>query len=268
MSDKTVGYLFHESTMSESEIRSIEHKKNGVVKMVCVLQEANLPNRNGRIYPKNVIQKALGAAFIVEKLGTNSLLGEAGHPANADVQRQVNIDQDNATHLIKKFSWDAQDSNILLGEVESAYTSKGRDWAGLIRENGMVPSFSMRGLGDVTKSPSGQVTVKDPLRIVTYDSVNFPSHTKAYMRNIVEAAQPIGMQELANYAARNSKNFASLNEQVLCIAEEYLSFTMSESGQLTVKDKSTGSNVAVVLMERNLDKEVNSALLSMMKYRV
>jgi hypothetical protein len=268
MNDKIVGYIFHESQMSESEIRSIERRRNGVVSMIAVLQEANIPNRNGRTYPKQVIVNALEGAFIKEKLATNSLLGEDGHPVTESIQRQVTIDQRNSTCVIKRFWWDDKDSNLLLGEVESAGTACGKDWAGLITENGMIPSWSMRGLGDVIKGIGGKVTVKDPLRIVTYDSVNYPSHTKAYMRSINEdVASPIRINALAKYAADNSKDFTQLNESVLCIAKDSLDFTMNESGQLTVIDKTSGSPRAVLMLETALEREVNSALKSLMLRR-
>lgn len=267
MTDKIVGYIFHESgPVNESEIRSIEHRRNGVVRMTTVLQEANLPNRNGRIYPKAIIEKALAAPFIKEKLGTNSLLGEDGHPVTDSIQRQATIVQQNAACAIKRFWWDESDSNILLGEVESAGTTVGKDWAGLIRENGMIPSFSMRGMGDVIKGPGGRVTVKDPLRIVTYDAVNFPSHQKAYMRSLQEQVDPttaIRMSQLARYAAENSKDMSMLNESVLCITQDKIDFSLNEKGQLVVTDKSDGKPKAVMLLERNLDREVTDALRSL-----
>ena len=260
MSDKVIGYVFHEATMNEGEIRSMERKRNGVVKMVAVLQEANLPNRNGRIYPKNVIVKALEAPFVQEKMKTNSLLGESNHPANADMQRQMTIDMNNVSHVIKKVWWDPSDSNLLLGEVETASTETGKNFAGLISENGMQASFSMRGLGDVVKGPKG-VTVKDPLRIVTYDAVHFPSHAKAYMRNIVnESAVPVGVDALAKYAAENSKDFQQLNENVLCIAHDKLEFKLEEGGKLVIIDKEIQRPAAVVLIETKLEREVNDAL--------
>jgi hypothetical protein len=260
MSDKVIGYVFHEATMNEGEIRSMERKRNGVIKMIAVLQEANLPNRNGRIYPKNIITKALDAPFIQEKLKTNSLLGESNHPSNPDFQRQTMIDMNNVSHVIKKVWWDPSDNNLLLGEVETASTETGKNFAGLISENGMQASFSMRGYGDVIKSPKG-VTVKDPLRIVTYDCVHFPSHAKAYMRNIVnESAIPISVDALAKYAAQNSKDFQQLNENVLCIAADKLDFKLEEGGKLIIIDKEIQRPAAVVLLETHLEREVNSAL--------
>jgi len=233
--------------------------------MQVVLQEVNIPNRNGRIYPKKVVAKALDTAFIKEKLSTNSLLGEGGHPVTDSIQRQGTIDQNNVTHVIKGISWDPQDSNILLGEVESAGTSCGKDWAGLIIENGMIPSFSMRGMGDVMKSTNGTVTVKDPLRLITYDSVNFPSHQKAYMRSLREdCVQPVMLQKLAEYAASRCKDLQQLNEEVMCLTQDKIDFALNEKGQLAVIDKSNGRTQAIMLLETSLNREVDDALKSLL----
>lgn len=267
--DNVVAYIFNESPLVEAELRSVERKKNGVVKMVAVLQEANLPNRNGRIYPRQVIEKALQAGFVQEKLKTNSLLGESNHPANADVQRQMTIDMNNVSHVVKKVWWDPQDPNLLLGEVETAGTITGKNFAGLISENGMQASFSMRGLGDVVKGPKGILHVKDPLRIVTYDAVHYPSHAKAYMRNLVNesaTAHEVRVSDLARYAAKNSKDFQQLNESVLCVVEDKLDFKLDESGRLRISDKETGSPLAVMLLERNLQREAAAAVSSFFKF--
>lgn len=265
MTSQVVGYILNESNISEAELRSVERKKNGVVKMVAVLQEANLLNRNGRSYPKDVIARALETPYVVEKLKTCSFLGESNHPANADVQRQVSIDLNNVSHVIKKVYWDEKDPNLLLGEVETASTEIGKNFAGLISENGMQASFSMRGLGDVIKDPKGFLKVKDPLRIVSYDSVSYPSHQKAYMRNIVNenAMIPIQAQQLAKYAADNSKNFQQLNEEILCIARDSLDFQLTEGGQLKVTDRRDGKQKAIMLLETSIKNEVRAAMRSL-----
>ena len=263
--EKVIGYVFHEATMNEGELRSVEVKRNGVIKMEAVLQEANLPNRNGRVYPRTVLEKALSSNFIKEKLSTNSLLGEANHPENPNIQRQLNIDINNVSHKINRFYWDPKDSNLLIGELETAATDTGRNFAGLISENHMVPSFSMRGTGDVVKNGS-RVTVKDPLRLVTYDGVNFPSHSKAYMRSLQESIEtPIRISDLAQYAAENSKSFQQLNENFFQFAKDKVEFSFQEDGkQLVIIDKETSSPAGIILVERDLEREVNDALRKLM----
>lgn len=265
--NQTVAYIFHESAPMAEEIRSVKESKRGnSVIMEVVLQEAELPNRNLRKYPKQVLVEGLKAPRIMERIKMKSLLGESTHPSDASVQRQMTIDHRNISHIIHEYYWDPKDSNILLGKVETADTHIGRDFAGLVRQ-GMQASFSMRGIGDVIKE-GAYVRVKGPLNIVTWDSVNFPSHEKAYQRSILaesamandETAIPVSVRDLARYAADNSKDFASLNEQVLCIAKDSLDFTLSESGKLEVFDKTRGDRVAIMLLETNLEKEVSSIM--------
>lgn len=56
---------------------SIESKNKDTVTFITCLQSADTPNRNGRIYPKSVLEKALKAPHIQEKLATHSWYGEA-----------------------------------------------------------------------------------------------------------------------------------------------------------------------------------------------
>lgn len=66
---------------------NIQKKNNDVLEAIVILQEANKPNRNGRVYPKAVLEKALNAPNIQERLATKTWYGEAGHPLDTSVQR-------------------------------------------------------------------------------------------------------------------------------------------------------------------------------------
>ena len=84
------------------------------------------------------------------------------------------------------------------------------------------------------------------------------------MRNIVnESMVPLGVQQLAQYAAENSRDFAQLNENVLCIAQDKLEFKLEEGGKLVIIDREIQRPAAVILMETSLNREVNDALRSL-----
>jgi len=255
--ESIVGYVFHESVMTEAEMRSVRQNPNGTVRIEAVLQEASLPNRNGREYPKQVLSQALATPYILEKLNTNSWAGEANHPITKDVNRQMMVDMNNVSHIIKKTWWDPKDSNLLIGIVETAGTITGKNMAGMITENNMQCSFSMRGLGDVVKTPRG-VQVKSPLKLVCYDLVSFPSHTKAYQRKIIHEASPITVQEIAAYAASNSEDFKQLNESYFNLTNDALSLDLNENNELVVMDKNNGNKVqGVILLSAKINEEVN-----------
>jgi len=258
MKENIVGYVFHESVMTEADVRSVKEQKNGTVLIEAVLQEANLPNRNKRIYPKNVIQEALETPYVREKLNTKSWSGEANHPAGNDVNRQMSIDMNNVSHIVKKTYWDPQDSNLLVGLVETAGTITGQNMAGLILKNGMECSFSMRGLGDVIKENNGCVRVKNPLKLICYDLVSFPSHTKAYQRKILmNEATAITVRNLAEYAAKDSNAFQQLNEEVFQFSNDDISFSLNEKQQLVITDKHTMKPQGIVILETKIRNEID-----------
>lgn len=258
--DQVIGFVFHESVMNEADFRSVREVKNGIVRIETVLQEVNVPNRNNRTYPKHVIENALQSAFIKEKLATNSWLGESNHPNSKEMQRQLSVDMNNVSHVVKSTSWDPKDPNLLIGIVETAGTTTGKNMAGLILENGMQCSFSMRGLGDVTKGANGSVTVKAPMRLVCYDLVHFPSHIKAYQRQVISESSPITLDTIATYAAKNSDNFQQLNENFLQETFSDLKFSLDTKRHLVVSDAASGKNLAIILPEKKMMNELNSIL--------
>jgi len=162
---------------------NVTKKDLDTIEFVAVLQEADKPNRNGRIYPKHVLEEGLASAYVQERLRTKSLLAEMGHPLDSAVQRQMTIDWNNAGCIIKEFWWEG---NLLKGRCETCNTAKGRDLKGLI-EQGVRIAFSLRAQGNVARDEAtGLTVVKSPLQIVTYDVVVNPSHAVAFLERICE----------------------------------------------------------------------------------
>lgn len=229
-----------------------------VIRMECILQDADSPNRNGRVYPKKVLENALNAQFIKEKIATNSWLGEMNHPpAGSNLQRQMNVDMRNVSHVIKKYWWDSKNPKLLMGLIETASTAVGKDFAGLIRDNGMVCSFSMRGGGDVVKK-GGYSYVKDPMQLVTYDAVHFPSHKLAYMQKFTEDATiDVTVNMLNDYIASNSENFGIVMESLQCFSGVSLDI---KDDKVIIKESASQKVLAYSLLEKKLSQEYTSIL--------
>jgi hypothetical protein len=174
-------FLIQESAFSAAPV--IEKKNPNTVEFIAVLQEADKPNRNGRIYYKRVLEEALQSPYVQERLRTNSFYSEAGHPTDTSVQRQMTIDQRNIACIIKEFWWEG---NLLKARIETANTSIGRDMKGLIEQGSRV-AFSLRAQGNVHHDNQLNATiVESPIQIATYDWVVNPSHDKAFLENICE----------------------------------------------------------------------------------
>jgi hypothetical protein len=175
-------YILNEAAFTSPV--SISAKKTDSVEFITTLQEADAPNRNGRVYPKKVLEAALQSPYVQERLRTSSFIGEANHPLDTSVQRQMSVDLRNAAFIIKEFWWEG---NLLKARCETANTAVGHDMRGLI-EQGVQVAFSLRAQGNVHTNPAtGLVEVESPLQICTYDWVLCPSHSKAFMEKICEA---------------------------------------------------------------------------------
>ena len=175
-STKGKGYLITEAASTGITPR-IVHDSEVTTKFVAEIQEAEAPNRNGRIYSKEALDSAIRHYSIQEKLKNKALVCEAGHPLSDDPRRQMYIDQTNISHIITDIWWEG---NKLMAKIETANTRVGRDMQGLIRQGSKV-AFSMRGMSDNVKKDGQYTRVGSPLMITCWDWVILPSHPNSYM---------------------------------------------------------------------------------------
>ena len=75
--------------------------------LTCLLQKANARNRNGRIYPREVLQKVVRE--YEELVRAKSAAGEANHPNDTT----VNLDR--ISHRVTKIWWEGDN---VMGEIE------------------------------------------------------------------------------------------------------------------------------------------------------
>ena len=262
--DEVVGKIFFESTPVDNPILNVSRMGGNVLKLTAILQDADTPNRNKRVYPKSVIENALKNPYIDEKLKTNSLAGEMNHPEpGSNLQRQMTIDMRNISHFIRRVYWDPKNPKLLLGDIETSANTVGRDFRDMILENGMQCSFSMRGGGD-TVTKGGLDYVKDPLRILTWDAVQFPSHKAAYMISKMSESSTLDvtMGMMTEYLSKNSENFNVICESIDCFSMDNYNLSLSE-GKIIIAEKATGKMVGYSLLEQKLAKEYKDALKSL-----
>jgi hypothetical protein len=177
-----INYIINESAVSA--LPSISKKHKDTVEFIAIMQEADRPNRNGRIYFKKVLEEALNSPYVQERLRTKSFYVEAGHPTDTSVQRQMTIDQRNIAAIVNEFFWEG---NLLKARLETANTAVGRDMKGLIEQGSRV-AFSLRAQGNVHRDEQlGATVVESPIQIASYDWVVNPSHDKAFLESICEA---------------------------------------------------------------------------------
>jgi len=136
--------------------------------------QADTKNRNGRLYPKPILEKELNRyqTLINEKRS----LGELGHPPTPS----VNLN--NASHLITNLKFEGSD---VIGKAKILDTPMGAIAKNLIEE-GVRLGVSSRGLGSLKQNKQGINEVQDDFHLATVDIVSDPSGPECWVGGIME----------------------------------------------------------------------------------
>ena len=151
---------------------------DGKVIFEAYLQERDVRNQNKRIYPGDVLDKAMKK--IQAKIDKRGFIGELDHPISEDQTRQTTVLYKEGSHIIREWGWEGP---LIRGVIETTpYTQNGKALSGYVLDRVPV-GFSLRGLADVEDRSSYQ-EVLDPLIIIAYDCVSEPSHSSATIQEI------------------------------------------------------------------------------------
>ena len=149
--------------------------KNHFIEGVFMQSEAK--NRNGRIYPKPIMEKAVDT-YVTEQVSKNRAVGELNHPEGPT----VNLDK--VSHKITELSWKGND---VVGKAQILDTPMGNIVKGLL-EGGVQLGVSTRGMGSLEEK-NGTMYVKDDFVLNTVDIVQDPSAPTAFVNGIMEGVE-------------------------------------------------------------------------------
>lgn len=154
----------------------IEAKENGDKKFVIegVFAQADKKNRNGRVYPKPIMERAVGK-YVQEQVSKKRAVGELNHPEGPT----VNLDK--VSHLITDLKLEGND---VIGKAQILDTPMGKIVKGLL-EGGVQLGVSTRGMGSL-ENRNGVAYVKDDFILSTVDIVQDPSAPDAFVNGIME----------------------------------------------------------------------------------
>lgn len=140
--------------------------------------QANITNRNGRMYPKEIMEKEV-ARYTKENIEKKRAYGELGHPDGPT----INLDR--VSHMIVGLK---EDGDNFIGKAKILDTPMGRIVRELIDEGANL-GVSSRGLGSL-KEKNGINEVQDDFMLATAaDIVADPSAPDAYVRGIMEGKE-------------------------------------------------------------------------------
>jgi len=151
-------------TLSEAKVAP-----GGRMRIKGKLQESEVKNGNGRVYPKEILERE-AKKYAETAIKSNTAMGELDHPESTIINLK------NASHNIKRIWWEGND---LMGELELLNTPSGKI-AQEIVSAGIPLGISSRGMGSVQQIGE-TVEVQDDFELLCWDLVSVPSTPNAYM---------------------------------------------------------------------------------------
>ena len=143
-----------------------------------VFLQSELRNRNGRVYPFEVLQREV-SRYNEEYVKTKRALGELGHPDGPT----VNLDR--VSHRITELR--AEGTNFY-GKAQILDTPMGKIAKSLLDE-GVQLGVSSRGMGSIDKREDANYVMDDFMLATAADIVADPSAPDAFVNGIMEGKE-------------------------------------------------------------------------------
>lgn len=204
----------------ESNLDYIVEAKDGKKSVVIegIFMQAESKNRNGRIYPRDVMEAAVNR-YVTEQVAKGRAVGELNHPDGPS----INLDK--VSHRITELSWDG---NNVMGKALVLDTPMGQIVKGLV-EGGVQLGVSSRGMGTLVQRNGVNMVGKDFV-LATVDIVQDPSAPEAFVNGIMEGVEWVWdngilkAQDIEKYETEIKKASSSqLAEAQLKVWSDFLS---------------------------------------------
>ena len=191
--------------ISESIAQNVEYiteeKANGKkdYKIKGVFMQAEIKNKNGRVYPMEILQKEV-ARYNKEFINEKRAYGELGHPEGPT----INLER--ASHMITALYADGQN---FIGEAKILATPMG-EIVKTLMEEGAKLGVSSRGMGSLETKKNGASYVRDDFYLATAaDIVSDPSAPSAFVEGIME-----GKEWVWNHGALMEAELVDMKERI------------------------------------------------------
>lgn len=173
------------------------------VEIYAVLQKWGVENKNGRVYPKEILIRE--AKRYQEMIDMGTSLGELNHPESSI------IDADRVSHRITEIWWEGK---TLMGKLELDITpgyrkmgiisSVGDKVLNMIRK-GWTIGISSRGVGSL-KNEGGKNVVQEDFELICWDLVTSPSTPGSWVSS--------NSQDLTTYTESTEYKMGVIMEEV------------------------------------------------------
>lgn len=192
--EQDAGYISPSDNRNKPFISEMKKLENGShlsinepLIVYVVLQKWGVKNRNGRIYPKDILERE--NEKYQELIRDRRAIGELDHPESSIIAG------DRISHNIIETWWE---NKTLMGKMEilmspgyinyGIVSTKGDEVANLLRNNIMI-GVSSRGVGSL-REVNGEQVVQDDFEIICWDIVTAPSTPGSWMFKDKAEARP------------------------------------------------------------------------------
>jgi hypothetical protein len=158
----------------------IEEDKEGNknYKIKGIFMQADIKNRNGRIYPMEILQKEV-KRYNKEYITQKRAFGELGHPDGPT----VNLER--ASHMITNLYPDGKN---FIGEAKVLSTPMGEIVKSLMKDGAKL-GVSSRGMGSLDQKNGANYVRNDFYLATAADIVADPSAPQAFVEGILEGKE-------------------------------------------------------------------------------
>ena len=166
------------------EIQDVEYiteeKENGKknYKIKGIFMQADIKNRNGRIYPMDVLQKEV-QRYNKDQIKENRAYGELGHPEGPT----INLER--ASHMITSL---VPDGKNFIGEAKILSTPMGKIVENLLSDGAKL-GVSSRGMGSLAQKRGANYVNGDFYLATAADIVADPSAPNAFVQGVMEGKE-------------------------------------------------------------------------------
>jgi|TARA_R110002110_G_scaffold175692_1_gene379385 hypothetical protein len=208
--NEKVNYIFEEDAKSG--------KKNYFIE--GVFMQGDIKNRNGRMYPGNVLAKEANR-YNTEYIQKNKAYGELGHPQGPT----INLER--VSHMIKELK---PDGSNFIGRAKVLDTPYGNIVKNLIDEGAQL-GVSSRGMGTIRERNGAQEVQSDFMLSTAADIVADPSAPEAFVNGVMEGTEWVydaasksyrSMQVIDEVKSVGRKSARKLSEQKFNLFDKFL----------------------------------------------
>lgn len=170
--------LIAEQIQDVQYLKEEDEKGKSNYKIKGIFLQGNIKNRNGRVYPVEVLEKEVNR-YNKEFVDENRAYGELGHPDGPT----VNLER--VSHMVTSLK---RDGDNFVGEAKIMSTPMGKIVENIMDDGGKL-AVSSRGMGSLEQK-KGANYVKDDFYLATAaDIVADPSAPQAFVEGIMEGRE-------------------------------------------------------------------------------